>query len=646
MKYTLFIDESGDFNKAPRWIVSGVLCEGRPAQAEEQLKKSIFHIPRQFNLSSCKDLHLTELRRDLGHVEANKIAKAVFSAAEGTGIVKSMLVVKNSRKKGLRESERTYRLMLLDLLALADTALPDGPENQQLDVVVARRQKQGELMSTRDDLLVDVVDHIKDAVEAGLAARGLLDRLDANHVTIVPAADSYGLVVADFLANLSYNQHHVESKDLFEDLESSGKVLQFEGLGEYAERRARIAERDGDLVTSLARWSAIHPEHDMEEYQRCSMVRIWKRVLDRGYHGPAATLEAILEKLWRQHKSTPASYSDLLVQLARLELTLLEAQGASQLIYRVRNFIHMVANQICDITTADRITSLQKEMKETIASDPSQIHLILDAQLLRITTEEVRLDFDAAVGHAREHCEFVEQYRTLWELLRGDQVTDGFTHSRLWVKAQMTLLRTLLLAGLESGQDEICELLRGLNSGKLSRSDLARLDNYKIWADIRSGDLERAVKYSKTVIQGKDDIFTTQFIIRACADAVLEDREEVVNEVKKLLPLLRERVANISGHPADLVFRDIAILEFYIGRGRKAAVRRLKNSLEITNALPLSPVNSWLAYVTREHLKEMGSNIQTEAVYPPKSVEKLRCMVDGLAPKIGFLRACRRVSPY
>lgn len=646
MKYTLFVDESGDFSRAPRWIVSGVLCEGIPEQAENQLKKFIFHIPRQFNLSSCKDLHLTELRRSLGHVEANNIAKAVFSAADKTGIVKSMLVVKNSRKKGLRESERTYRLMLLDLLALADTALPDGSENQQLEVIVARRQKQGELMSTRDDLLADVVDQIKDAVEAGLAARGLLDRLDANHVKIVPAAESYGLVVADFLANLSYNQHQVESKDLFETLENSGRVLQFEGLGEYGERRARIAERDGDLATSLARWAAIHSEDVVGDNQKCSMVQIWKRVLGRGSNGPAATLEAVLEKLWRQHKETPASYIDLLAQLARLEVTLLEAQGAPQLLYRVRNFIHMVANQICDIKTADKITSLQKEMKENIAGDPSQIHLILDTQLNRITTEEVRLDFEEAVEYAREHCEFVEQYRTLWELLRGDKGTGGFTQSRLWVKARMTLLRTLMLAGFESDQKEIGDLLSSLTTGNLSKSDLSRYDNYKIWASTRYGNLEEAVNYSKAVLQGNNNLFATQFVVRACADAVLEARSEVVDEVKKMLPLLRERTANLSGHPADLISRDMAVLEFHIGRGRKAAVRRLKNSLEITKALPSSPVNSWVAYVAREHLKEISSNVESEKVCCPESAKRLMLQVEDLAPKIGILKACRRVSPY
>ena len=646
MKYTLFIDESGDFDKAPRWIVSGVLCEGRPEQAENQLKNAIFHIPRQFNLSSCADLHLTELRRRFGSIEASNIAKTVFSAAEKTGIVKSMLVVKNSRRKGLRESERTYRLMLLDLLALADTALPDVPENQQLEVIVARRQKQGELMSTREDLLADVIDQIKDAVEAGLAARGLLDRLDANHVKIVPAADSYGLVVADFLANLSYNQHQVESKDLFESLENDGKIQQFEGLGEYAERRARIAERDGDLVTSLARWSAIHPKDGVQAHLESSMVRIWKRVLGRGSNGPVATLEAVLERLWRQHKNNPVSYPDLLVQLSRLEITLLTAHGASQLVYRVRNFIHMVANQIGDIATADKITNLQNEMKEKIASDPSQIHLILDTQLLRIITEEVRLDFEAAVKYAREHCEFVEQYRMLWELFRGEQSSGGFTQSRLWVKAQMTLLRTLLLAGLDGERQEIGVLLLSLTSEKLSGSDLSRLDNYKIWADTRSGNLEGAVKRSKTALQGKNNIFTIQFVARACADAILDAGEEIVNEVKKIFPLLRERTINISGHPADLIGRDMAILEFHIGRGKKAAVRRLKNSLEITNSLPSSPVNSWVGYVAREHLKEIGSNFQLDAISPPDTAIKLMRQIDNLAPQIGLLRACRRVSPY
>lgn len=646
MKYTLFIDESGDFDKAPRWIVSGVLCEGNPEQAEKKLKDALFHIPRQFNLSSCSDLHLTALRSRLGIEEANNVARTVFSAAEDTGIVIAMLVVENFRKKGLRESERTYRLMLLDLLALADTALPDGKEDQQLEVVVARRQKQGQLMSTRDELLADVVDQIKDAVEAGLAARGLLDRLDSHHVQIIPAAKSFGLVVADFVANLSYNRHHRESVELFNTLELDGQIRVFEGLGGYAERRARIAERDGDLVSALARWSAIAPDKVSKDLQHNSLVRIWQRSMSRGSTGPIATLEAVLEKLWRHYKE-PSFYPDLLDQFCRLESSLIEAEGRSHLIYRLRNFMHMIANQIGDLSTSDRIVKHQAEMAEFIASDPSLFHLILDNQLLRTVTEEVKLRFKTAIEVARSHCDLVERYRAVWELLVVDSRENGFTNSRLWLKARMALLRTLLLAGGDENLRDAQELINSLSARNLNYSDMARLSNYQIWADIRSGQLGSAINRSRTILDSDISIFATQFVVRAAADVVIEGQNVFFDDVRTMLPLLRQRVQNISGHPADLIWRDMGVIELHLGRGKKVAIRRLKQSVEITRSLPSSPVKSWIYHVTKMHLAEIAAEVSVnDEILLEEGAALLLNQVNRLAQQIGLLRAYRKVSPY
>lgn len=645
MVYTLFIDESGDFNQAPRWIVSGILCEGKPTIAEKRLKNALDPLPRQFGLKACSDLHLTELRHRLGNVEAMRIAKAVFSTAAKTGIVAAMLVVENSRRRGLRESERTYRLMLLDLLALADTALPEGGGDQQLEVIVARRQKHGELMSTRDELLTDVIDQIKDAVEAGLAARGLLERLDARHVRIVPAADSAGLVLADFVANLAYNRHHRESGELFNTLEKDGRIRLFEGLGGYAERRARIAERDGDLATALTRWSTLKPEKEVKDRQDASLLRVWRQIMTRGSTGPMATLDAALERLWRQHKD-PASFPDLLSTLGRLETTLLNSKRIPQLVYRLRNLMHLVANQIGDIATADRIVASQSIMAESIAIDPSQFHLVLDTQLFRTVTEELRLDFGEAIKLARSHCDLVEQYRSVWELLDGDRGHAGFTRSRLWFKAKMTLLRTLLLEGGKENLREADELIEAFPAQDAYSRDQARLNNYRVWADVRCGRLESAISRSRIILDCDNSIFATQFVVRAAAEVLVEGHKGLVDEVRPMLRLLRERVLNCSGHPGDLVIRDMGIIEWYIGHGKKAAIERMKRSLGITQTLPQSPANAWIRHVTEVHLAEVNTAGKITENILPKETAILVRKAQSLAREIGTLRAYRAASPY
>lgn len=146
-------------------------------------------------------------------------------------------------------------------------------------------------MSTRDDLLADVVEQVQDAIESGLAARGLLGRLDARHLRIWKASESAGLVIADFVANLAYNRDRAESARLVDALIGADRLRLFQGLGGYAERRARVAERDGDLALAIARWAMIDAERDGARHRDAELIRLWRKVLHQGATGPSATLE-------------------------------------------------------------------------------------------------------------------------------------------------------------------------------------------------------------------------------------------------------------------------------------------------------------------------------------------------------------------
>jgi len=644
MNYTIFVDESGDFEHSPRWIVSGVLCKGDPASAEKAIKGALYNVLKNYRLSSCRDLHLTELRENFGNAQAIVIAESAFNSVDNEDIVLSMLVVENSRKEGLRESERTYRMMLLDLLALADAALPESINKQQLGVVVARRQKMGELMSTRDELLADVVFKIQDAVEVGLAARGLLGRLDANHVQIKPAAESFGLAVSDFAANLSYNRDRIESRRLFNSLAERGKIRIFEGLGGYSERRARIAERDGDLVTSLARWSSISiaPNKFLEAEK--AIKKIWKEILaTRGTHGPEATIDSMLEKLWRQHKNDSDSYPDLLRKLMTVETIVVAENTSDEIIFRLRNFMHMLSNQVGDLEGADRIVTSKKQTIETIAKDPDKFNLILEHQVLRTVTEELRLDFQESLRVAREHVDLIEQYRTVWELLTNESGNSGFERSRLWVRARMTLLRSLLAVGDEGCLLEVHELIQKLKGQHIEDADLARLENYQVWEHIRNGDLTKGVDLAINILRIRNDVFSLQFAIRALADAVFN---EVFHEqIKSIIPILRDRCQRLTGNPADLILRDMALIEFNLGRGKKAALRRLKESVKITESLPDSPLNKWKIYLSKVHIVTLEGIGEHDDVFLPKEALELIKKADSLSLESTPLQRYRRVSP-
>lgn len=641
---TLFVDESGDFDASRRWIVSGVLCTGKPQTAEKRLTSALEAVRRRFHIRSLADLHLTELRKARGHQYAIDIARAVIAAAEDTDIVTGMLVVENARGEGLADSERTYRLMLLDLLALADAVQSEDRGDAPLQLIVARRQCDGTPMSTREDLLADVVERVEDAVEAGLAARGLLGRLDARHVRIWKAADSAGLVIADFIANLTYNRHRPESGALFDELLDHDRLRLFEGLGGYAERRARIAERDGDLAVALSRWALIDDGPECDERRHAALSHLWRRVLDRGTTGPMATMEAVSERLWRQHKD-PSAHPVLARALGHLESALVDAEGPPELLYRLRNLMHLVANQMGDLTKAQRLIEAQAAIADPVAADPGQLHLVFDAQVLRVSTDELRLDFEEVLRHGRAHQALVDQYGALWELFDGAPGRAGFTRSRLWLKAQMTLLRGLLLAGNDENLREAESLLAALPDNQFSDSDRARIDCYCLWLKIRKGCYDDAMCHARELLDRRSDVFSVQFAARAAADAILYDPKRHGASAKTLLSALRAVSLSSSGHPNDLIWRDIGVLEHYCGKRKSAVAECLERSLAISDSLPQCPAHIWNRYVA-----EMHSSCLVGRYYPrrqfPSGAERLRENAIDLQEEMEPIRAHRRASPY
>ncbi|SVE09610.1 uncharacterized protein METZ01_LOCUS462464, partial [marine metagenome] len=63
VKYTLYIDESGDFeSQKGQWVLSGVLLPDLFDTCEKRLSDKFKLIPKYLGLNSIKDFHLTEFR--------------------------------------------------------------------------------------------------------------------------------------------------------------------------------------------------------------------------------------------------------------------------------------------------------------------------------------------------------------------------------------------------------------------------------------------------------------------------------------------------------------------------------------------------------------------------------------------------------
>ena len=200
---------------------------------------------------------------------------SLFSSLHNSQYKWNLVVARNKTKFSLSDPERTYRLMLLDLIALAESTIPDNTKLSGFDIVIATRtDKNGDRMTTLSDLDEDVVAMISNALEAGIASRGMIDFVDSKglEITTLQANKSWGLIVADFICNVSYNHFSHDESLLLTKLKEVGLLFEFQSFGEYQERRARIAERDGNYIDAIRRWASINYVTDNDVKQQSKIL--------------------------------------------------------------------------------------------------------------------------------------------------------------------------------------------------------------------------------------------------------------------------------------------------------------------------------------------------------------------------------------
>jgi hypothetical protein len=267
MKYTLYIDESGDF-ETPRgqWVLAGVLISDSYADCEKMLTNKLIDMPKELGLKSIKDFHLTEFRRGFGHDVAVNMAKKVYNKLNGLSVDYHAIASINFTKSSLSNREKTYRLMLADILAVCETTIPEDQVITKLDLVVASRTIDGKLQTTISNINQEIIESLPFALEVDLATKGLVDLMGKNiKVHMTYANESWGLVCADFLANLNYHNRKNNEKNFLEALRQEGKYSLFESFGNFDVRRAHVAERNKDYVLALYRWIVLGQKPGEEE---------------------------------------------------------------------------------------------------------------------------------------------------------------------------------------------------------------------------------------------------------------------------------------------------------------------------------------------------------------------------------------------
>jgi len=376
-------------------------------------------------------------------------------------------------------------------------------------------------------------------------------------------------------------------------------------------------------VTALFRWLLHTSKEGVDKNLiAASISRILGKVFaSQTAAQPHATVEAVLERLWRTNR-TPDRYESLSEMLKCFEENLTQVliennlSRFAYLAFRTRNMILMVDNHRGDTESAEFYSAKQRVLVQDLVSNPELFHLVLDFKTLETESLINLMDFKSALKKAHEYHNLIQGYKAVWELIT-EQPANDFGRSKISIKAEMGLLRCQLLditGPIKENSDFFNMMTRFETLEKTldSPPDISRLNNYKVMYFIKSGDPEKAVanvlKSYPAIRTAPIRDFDLFWFLRALNDALL-CKNAALEQIPSSLTYAVEyaeiqiRMAKIesAGHPHDLVWREIALLKHQLGHKSKAikALTKSKNC-----SLPVhSPILEHLNDLLGKHRK-------------------------------------------
>lgn len=650
MNYTLYIDESGDFqSQRGQWIISGVLFQEKYDECENILKNKFYNMAEELNLKSIRDFHLTEFRRGFGHDEAVDMARKTLSRLDFLPFNYHFLTTINYTKTSLSNREKTYRLMLADLLALCETTLDEDEKIDNLDLVVATRTIDGVLQTNISNIQKDIIDTLPIAFEVDLATKGMVD-LIGKHIKIHMdyANNSWGLVCADFLANLTYHNRKENEQKYFAELESKNKYTNFESFGDFESRKASIAQRDGDYVLSLYRWLKILNNNPTQEEPNLAINSILEKFFSKkGTTGSYIAFEALVERLWRNNNK-PHQYQELsnILRIFEYRLSIFFAQNCisdfEQYLFRLRNLMLIVENHLGNTNLALDIAKKQNESLIKIATNPENFDLVLNFKSIEVEIYVNDLDLKKALELSSKYSNTIETFKEVWALM-VDENDDGFEHSRACIKAKMIQFRIELLNN--STKIEINSI-----EDKLTNSyDISRFENYKIMLLLKQNRPKIAVDYYVNTLKEKQELTLNYFdlfwFLKSVNEAFLNNVTLNNTLINNLVQKQIEKFDfNKVGHPIDLILRELALFEFHQGDKSKALkyIRKSKSAFNLEN----SNIAIWLMALIDMHEDYFKGKLKDEAEYLKEINETPFYKLIKEDTSLSLLKKIRYYSPY
>lgn len=570
MKYTIFIDESGDFTTDKgKWIISGFLCVSDYDSSIKSINDICKNIPEKIEVQSIKDCHLTEFRKKLGHVEALKKVAIVFNQLESLPFQYYFISSINGQKIQIDHREKTYRMMLFDMLSAIEMLIAEEEEIEQLTIVIAQRTIDGKRQNSNEIIRKNVLNQLPKALEEDLVSRGMVDLVGNKiDIKIEYANDVWGLVIADFIANITYNGNQSEEKKILSNWQKNQKYFPVQSFSGYKERRANVALRNKDYALACLRWLLIWDSNNDDISEQQLLMALNLLFTSLGTTGANLSFESLLDKIWRLHKKEK-KYDECIRLLQKLKDTIAKLTSTTKelniFIFRINILLLKIINHLGKTNEAEKLLDEQRRLFDAVKVNPDHLNLIFENSLIESEVYYNKLDMDKSYQTAEQYYKLVESYIELFEVVWNDENID-INDSVYYQKALMNYLRHAVYQfdkenELEDILDKLNELEQYLQSGYLSRF---RVIKTKIL--LKLNRYEEAIEVTnKLVIENKDgNEFDKLAYIKAVNHYLIVNKSVKKEDEKQIKIFLSESKIN-DKHPYELIYRELAIFQYLHG---------------------------------------------------------------------------------
>ncbi len=571
---TLFIDESGNFFEKEEWLVAGVAIPVRYHELSTKLLESTMRgFPKSVGLTDRSDCHLSELRQRYSSTglpreqTPEQIAEVLFNrfAQHSPKYVTAM-----GRAGAQNAREETYRLLLQDVIWLTQSVLFRDTDIETMDVVVSSRTIDGILATDELDIERDVLQPLHTAVQHGLVSLGMYDLLHHKRIKLhlVQANDSWGTVVADFVANLVHNRGHDDCQALINRFE----IETFESLNSMEERRALVAESDSDIGSALYLWSlAESSQHSSHTRVQAGFQRLAVQIVNsRHALAPLYIVDGLIERLHRCR--LPDGDTGRLRALQTLCTNLediyqqkgLAVRSTALALYRLRAYMTLLCARLGQSSKGEQLQSKQPEVEPVALAEPSSLELLFTNISAQVELKLTMLDYGNALAEAHRARRLAQNLQSHWEGWMADMCREGVMPDTsltgtIIARAQGQLHRVQVY---HLTPDEKEGLLGVAQEIRASGDIHDRERQVLVHALLKAGQAQQAVPLQvMKIASGRHTLWDIYWLLRSINDSALmapESRPCAELIVQYVIPALQQ--VDPDGIIMSLVFREAWLL--------------------------------------------------------------------------------------